>query len=146
MDFARYIFRSEVRSGCRRGREQQVRLRIDGGSIFFLGPREMKIMSPEARFDVSDRYISSESRKRCAEGARRVALHHEEIGPKAKRPDERRSDGADVAVGVFFTGAFQATGLQTREAEGFKIEVRVLARQNQAGREAALNEGNDNGS
>jgi hypothetical protein len=106
----------------------------------------MRIVRPQASFDVSDRHSGSEPRKRCAERARRVALHNEEIGPKVKRPHERRSDRADVAVGIFFTGTSQSIALQTPEPEGFRIELRVLAGQNEAGREAAFNEGNGNGS
>jgi hypothetical protein len=141
VDFTRHFFGSEVCGGCRRGREEQIRLGIDGGSIFFLGPREARIMSPEAGFDVSDRHTSSEPRKRRPERARRVALHHEEIEAKAKRSHERYSDGANVAVGIFFTGTSQPIGLQTPESESARIEVRVLAGQNEAGREAPLKEG-----
>ena len=49
-------------------------------------------------------------------------------------------------MGIFFTGTFEAIGLQTHEPEDFRIEIRMLAGQNEAGREAALNESNGDGS
>jgi hypothetical protein len=69
VDFAWDAFRAKVGSGRCGWREQQIRLRIDRGAIFFLRPRKLRVVCPEAGFDMSDRQPGGKARERRPERA-----------------------------------------------------------------------------
>jgi hypothetical protein len=146
VDFAGHLFGSKVRSrGGRRG-EQDFRLGIDGGPILFFGPGEVRIVRSEAGFDMSDRHASGKTRQCCSEGARGIALHNQKIGAKAELSKECRSHCLNMAMRIFFTGTSETLNLQAGEAVSCGIEVWMLARQKELGRDSTFHESCSNGS
>ena len=140
MDLARHVLGTKIRRSRRRRRKQQFRLGIDRRPIFLLGPRKLRIVRPQARFDMSDRHSSGEAGQGCAQRARRIALDDEQVELEAKCGKQRGGDCLNVAVRVLFAGALKVTDRDATEAERRRIKVRVLAGQDEARREPALDE------
>jgi hypothetical protein len=93
---------------------------------------------------MSDRQSSGKSRECRSEGARRVTLDHQHVESKAERSQQGGSDGLHVAMRVLFAGTTETIDLQAHEPKRVRIEVRVLAGQNELRREAALNKSGGN--
>jgi hypothetical protein len=69
VDLTGYFFRAEVGRRDLSGREQKVGLAINRDAIFFLRPRQQRVVRSETRFDVSDRNASG---KACERGSKRT--------------------------------------------------------------------------
>src|SRR4029078_12097147 len=107
VDFAGYALGFQVGGGTCGWSKQQVGFGIDGGWIFLLGPRDLRIMGPQASLDMGDGHSRGETRERSAERARRIALHTQQVegGPQPRQ--ERGRYHVDMVVRVLATKAIQ---------------------------------------
>ena len=97
-------------------------------------------MGPEARLDMRDRHARRETGQSRTERARSVSLDHEQCRPWGKPRKQRLGDGTDVAMRVLLAGAVEPFGAKSLEAERRRVEVRVLAGEDQLWSDPSLGE------
>jgi hypothetical protein len=140
VDFARHALVAQI-GGCELGgREQQIGARIDRGATFLLGPWELQVVRPEARFDMGHGHAGGERSERAAERAGGIPLHDQQVGWAGKHGGYCRGDPAHVAMRILLAGAIEPDGGETAQPELCEVEIRMLAGQEQARVETALRE------
>ena len=87
---------------------------------------------------MSDQRPGREAGEGGSQRARRIALDDEDGGSGRQPRKERGGDCADVAVRVLLSGAVQPFGGERREAEISRVQLRVLAREDQRAVKPAL--------
>ena len=95
-------------------------------------------MGPQPCLDVRHANPRGEARERRAQGARRVPLDHEQVRPIGEPREKRCRDRSDVAVRVLLAGTVQPFHAKCAEPETRGIEIRVLAGEDERGREPTL--------
>ena len=73
---------------------------VDGGPIFFFGPGREGSWVLQPCLDMRDANPRGEARERRAQGARRVALDHQQVRRDRRTREKRCRDRSDVAVRV----------------------------------------------
>ena len=73
-------------------------------------------------------------------------MHDQKIGAKAELSKECRGHCLNMAMRIFFTGTSETLNLQAGEAVSCGIEVWMLARQKELGRDSTFHESCSNGS
>ena len=105
MDFTAHLLSIQVRCGelCRR--EKEVRVGVDRGAIFLLGPGKGRVVGPQARFDVGNVHTGNEPRERSTERTGRIALHHDQVRRIPQQRLKRFGDGADMEMRILLPRA-----------------------------------------
>ena len=116
--------------------EEQVGAGVDGRAKFFLGPWHDWIEAPEPGLDMGYGNRSCKGGQRAGEGARRIALDDEQIGPVGKAGSHGPRNLRDMAMRVATAGTIQHDALITAQPVLVGAE-RMLAGQNQARRQGA---------
>ena len=120
----------------RRG-EQQFSVSVDGHPELLLRPRAAEVVASKPRLDMGDRNRRRFSGKRAAERARGVALDHQQLRPiRAKQVGDRPAHHGRMGVRVLLAGAAEAHGAPAAKAVIRRLELRVLAREDQRRRDA----------
>ena len=106
--------------GAELGRcEQQLGIPIDREAEFLLRPGLPQVVSPEARLHMRNRDSGQARGKRPGERARRISLHHSQLGRFGNKQRYQRAAGdPDMSMGVFLARAIEANS-------GVKVEAVV---------------------
>jgi hypothetical protein len=133
VDLSRGAFCAEIGRAYFRGCEQQGCLPVNRYPVVLLGPGQGGIEGPEARFDMCDRHPPAITGQRSAEGAGGIALHYQQLGRPIEQRRDRRRDLLSVRLRVGPAGTSEPVVREALEPVRAKVELRVLAGQDQAG-------------
>ena len=126
----------KVGRGSLRRREEQGRLRVDGGAIALLGPGRGGVAGSKSGLHVRDRNRAVEGGLRGAERAGRVALDHEQGWRRRQMTEHRPANPRDVGVGLGKAGAIERDPRQVAKVMFGKVEVRDVGRCGRPGNRA----------
>jgi hypothetical protein len=119
---------AEVRCIQLRGRKEQGCHVVDGDPKIFLGPGIPPVMAAQARFDMRHGNARQRGSQCPAESARRVALNNDERRTFDCGSDPTR-DLSNVRMRIGLTEAAEVNQWEAGHAESRRIEVRMLARE-----------------